>query len=181
MQPGAPPTDAWGQPTTGAPAGQQQHGQPAGQQQYGQPAGQQQFGQPAGSVGAANAQYQQQMQAAAQPQQVYNPYASQAQPAMIPVGQPGMMMQTWPATSAMTALILGIVGLVMCGCLTAIPGLFVAYSAKTIVDQSPGHPDKGTTTAALVINWIVVGGTLLIGGIYAIIIMFAIIAEGSGV
>ena len=75
--------------------------------------------------------------------------------------QQGMMMgAAWPATSASVALALSIISsisIICGGCLLAIVALILAYNARSVVRQYPGHPDTGSTTAAIVISWIVIG------------------------
>jgi hypothetical protein len=54
------------------------------------------------------------------------------------------------------ALILTIVGLVMCGLCTAIPGLILANGALATTNQYPGHPDAGVAKAAQVVGWVTI-------------------------
>ena len=89
-----------------------------------------------------------------------------AQPTVM-AGSPGMMA-AFPATSAVAALVLSILGIVGCGCCTAIPGLIIANNALVITNQYPGHPDTGMAKAAQIIAWIVIG--LAIVGILGILI-----------
>jgi hypothetical protein len=98
-----------------------------------------------------------------------------AQPALQPVNeqpqahQPvvGMEMPNvgMPATSALTALVLAILGLFCGGIFLAIPGLIVANGALAITNQYPNHPDAGSAKAAQVLSWIVIG-------IYTTIILY---------
>jgi len=92
------------------------------------------------------------------PQQMIMGQPQAAQP-QVGMGIPGMGV---PATSATTALILSILGLVGCGICTAIPGLIIANQALTITNQYPGHPDGGSAKAAMVISWIVIGLTIVV-------------------
>ena len=102
-----------------------------------------------------------------QPQQV----AGFQQPGMQMGGmvqQPGMpIVMGMPQTSAVTALILSILGLVGFSiffgsiCL-AIPSLIIANNAISITSMYPGHPDSGTAKAAQVISWISIGLFVLI-------------------
>ena len=97
-----------------------------------------------------------------QPQQV----AGFQQPGMQMGGmvqQPGMpIVMGMPQTSAVTALILSILGLVGFSICTAIPGLLIANNALNITSMYPGHPDAGTAKAAQVISWISIGLFVLI-------------------
>lgn len=85
----------------------------------------------------------------------------------IPYQQGGMPMGL-PATSATTALVLSIGGLMGLFCfapcgLLAIPGLILSNSSLEITKQIPGHPDAGTAKAAQIIGAIV--SALLVLGI----------------
>ncbi len=89
-------------------------------------------------------------------------------------GGPGMVM---PATNAILALVLGILGLVMCGLCTAVPGLIVANGALATTSQYPGHPDQGVAKAAQVVSWIAIGLSLLVILFYGFAIAIAIGSE----
>ena len=115
------------------------------QPQYGQPGpAQPQYGQP--------------------PQQMIIGQPTMAQP-VVGMGHP-MMGGAFPATSAVAALVLSILGIVGCGCCTAIPGLIIANNALVITNQYPGHPDAGMAKAAMIISWIVIGITAVVVVIY---------------
>ena len=94
-----------------------------------------------------------------------------AQPTVM-AGSPGVVGVGFPATGAVTALVLSILGLVGCGCCTAIPGLILANNALVITNQYPGHPDAGMAKAAQIIGWIVVGLTI------AFILFYVILGGG---
>ena len=94
-----------------------------------------------------------------------------AQPTVM-AGSPGILGVGFPATSAVTALVLSILGLVGCGCCTAIPGLILANNVLVITNQYPGHPDEGMAKAAQIIGWIVVGLTI------AFILFYVILGGG---
>ena len=66
--------------------------------------------------------------------------------------RPGEM----PTTNATVALILSIVGLVMCGLCTAIPGLILANGALEITKQYPMHPDAGVAKGAQIVGWVTI-------------------------
>ena len=87
-------------------------------------------------------------------------------------GTPGMLGAAFPATSAVAALVLSILGIVGCGCCTAIPGLIIANNALVITNQYPGHPDAGMAKAAQIIGWIVVGLAI------AFILFYVIVGGG---
>ena len=91
-----------------------------------------------------------------------------AQPTVM-AGSPGVVGVGFPATGAVTALVLSILGLVGCGCCTAIPGLILANNALVITNQYQGHPDGGMAKVAQVISWIVIG--LFIAGILFYVIV----------
>ncbi len=89
-------------------------------------------------------------------------------------GGPGMVM---PATNAILALVLGILGIVMCGICTAVPGLILANGALATTSQYPGHPDQGVAKAAQIVSWIAIGLSLLIILFYGAAIAIAIGSE----
>lgn len=99
----------------------------------------------------------------------------------VQANQPGLGGMA-PATNATVALVLAIVGLVMCGPCTAIPGLILANGALAITNQIPNHPDAGVAKAAQVVGWvtIVIWGLIIV--IYVAIFGFiglAIWSEGA--
>ncbi len=79
-----------------------------------------------------------------------------------------------PTTNAVLALVLGILGLVMCGICTAVPGLILAQGALATTNQYPGHPDQGVAKAAQIVSWIAIGITLLVIMLYGSAIAVAI-------
>ena len=98
------------------------------------------------------------------------------------VGQPTVgvavpMGMGYPPTQATAALILSILGLVMCGICTGLPGLLMANAALAITNQYPNHPDAGSAKAAMVIGWVVVGLTL--AGVLFYLLFFVILAAGG--
>lgn len=74
----------------------------------------------------------------------------------------------FPGTNAVVALILSIVGLLVCNIITAIPALILSYQSLKITKNYPDHPEHGVARAAMVISWI----TVIIGIIMAAIILF---------
>ena len=60
------------------------------------------------------------------------------------------------------ALVLSILGIVICSICTAIPGLIVANGALATTNQYPGHPDQGMAKAAQIISWIGIGLFVLV-------------------
>ena len=94
------------------------------------------------------------------------------------VGNQGMVGQ-YPQTQAVVALVLSIVGLMMCGLCTSIPGLIMAGSALKITKQHPGHPDHGIAQAANIVGWITTIIWTLIIIFYVFIFVIAIAAEGA--
>ena len=122
---------------------------------------------------------QPQPQAAPQPQYGQPPQQlimgqPQAQP-VVGMGVPGMSA---PATSATTALVLSILSIFCGGICLAIPGLIIANQALAITDQYPGHPDAGSAKAAKIISWIVIGLTLAVILLYAVLGV-ALVASGG--
>ena len=89
-------------------------------------------------------------------------------------GGPGMIM---PTTNAVLALVLGILGMVMCGICTAVPGLILAQGALATTNQYPGHPDQGVDKAAQIVSWIAIGLSLLVILFYGLAIVIALGSE----
>ncbi len=127
-----------------------------------------QWGQPTQTT--ANPQYGQ----PPQQQVIGQPVTLVGQPA-VGVGVP--MGMGFPPTQATAALILSILGLVMCGICTGLPGLLLANSALAITNQYPNHPDSGSAKAAMVIGWVVVGLTVV--GVLFYLIFFVLLAAGG--
>ena len=86
-------------------------------------------------------------------------------------GGPGMIM---PTTNAVLALVLGILGMVLCGKCTAVPGLILAQGALATTSQYPGHPDQGVAKAAQIVSWIAIGLSLLVFLAYGVLFAAAI-------
>ncbi len=108
------------------------------------------------------------------PQQLIMGQPQAAQP-VVGMGVPGMSA---PATSATTALVLSILSIFCGGICFAIPGLIIANQALAITDQYPGHPDAGSAKAAKIISWIVIGLTLAVFLLYAVLGV-ALVATGE--
>ena len=89
-------------------------------------------------------------------------------------GQYGGPGAIFPTTNAVLALVLSILGIVMCSICTALPGLIVANGALATTTQYPGHPDQGMAKAAQIISWIGIGLFVLVvlfyGGLAALVI-----------
>lgn len=89
-------------------------------------------------------------------------------------GQYGGPGAIFPTTNAVLALVLSILGILMCSICTALPGLIVANGALATTTQYPGHPDQGMAKAAQIISWIGIGLFVLVvlfyGGLAALII-----------
>ena len=71
--------------------------------------------------------------------------------------QAGGPMMMAPQTNAVAALVLSILGVVICSVCTAVPGLVLANGALQITRQHPGHPDEGLAKAAQIVAWIAIG------------------------
>ena len=82
-----------------------------------------------------------------------------------------------PTTNAVLALVLGILGMVMCGICTAVPGLILAQGALATTSQYPGHPDQGVAKAAQIVSWIAIGLSLLVILFYGVAIAIAVASE----
>jgi len=77
-------------------------------------------------------------------------------------------------TNATLALILSLVGLLMCGPVTAIPALIIAQRALAVTSKIPGHPDHDPAVASKWISivtlalWLVM--LVLLGGFFLALI-----------
>ena len=101
-----------------------------------------------------------------------HPQMMAGQPVAFPIGQQPMMgMGYHQATSAVTALVLAIVGVIICP-LTLIIGLIMANQALAITSVSPGHPDHGMAKAAQIVSWCGIALWAVVILFYAIIIVF---------
>lgn len=86
----------------------------------------------------------------------------------------------YPSTSAGVALGLGIgalasyVGGCCCslfciiGIILNIIGLVMAYQAKGVIAQSPGHPDTGQAGNAVIVNWVAFGLAVILSILFVI-------------
>ena len=83
----------------------------------------------------------------------------------------------YPQTQAVVALVLSVVGLMMCGLCTAIPGLIMANTALETTKQYPGHPDQGLATAAKIVGWITIGLWIAIIGFYLLLAVVFVAAD----
>ena len=106
------------------------------------------------------------------------PHPPGAQMVMVPMAYSMAYLHMWPKTLAMPALIVGCVGFVMGGGIACIVGLVMAYSAKGVVEQYPGHPDTDLVKTALVVNWILAGfiGLILVIALGFIIVLLVMVA-----
>lgn len=77
-------------------------------------------------------------------------------------GQYGGPGAIFPTTNAVLALVLSILGIVVCSICTALPGLILANGALATTNQYPGHPDQGMAKAAQIISWIGIGLFVLV-------------------
>jgi len=87
---------------------------------------------------------------------------------------PGMGLGTTPKnnSSAVTSLILGILGLVACGFFTGIPAIIIGNNAKREIRESGGmETGEGMATGGIVMGWISV---VLFG--LGLLVILAIIA-----
>ena len=87
---------------------------------------------------------------------------------------PGMIM---PTTNAVLALVLGTLGVMMCGICTAVPGLILAQGALATTNQYPGHPDQGVAKAAQIVSWVAISLSLLVILFYSVAFAIAIVSE----
>lgn len=83
----------------------------------------------------------------------------------------------YPQTQAVVALVLSVVGLMMCGLCTAVPGVIMANTALGTTKQYPGHPDQGLAKAAQIVGWITIGLWIVIIGFYLLMFVVVIAAE----
>ena len=86
-------------------------------------------------------------------------------------GYPGAPAAQESSGKAVAALVLGILGLVMCGPFTAIPAIFFGRSAAREIDASQGRlGGRGLATAGLVLG--IVGAVLAVVALLAVIVIF---------
>jgi len=83
----------------------------------------------------------------------------------------------YPQTQAVVALVLSVVGLMMCGLCTAIPGVIMANTALGTTKQYPGHPDQGLAKAAQIVGWITIGLWIVIIGFYLLMAVVFVAVE----
>ena len=83
----------------------------------------------------------------------------------------------YPQTQAVVALVLSVVGLMMCGLCTAIPGVIMANTALGTTKQYPGHPDQGLAKAAQIVGWISIGLWIAIIGFYLLMAVVFVAAD----
>ena len=88
-----------------------------------------------------------------------------------------MNVGQYPQTQATIALVLSIVGLMMCGLCTAVPGVIMANTATKTTQQYPGHPDQGMPTASKIIGWITIGLWIAIIGFYLLMAVVFVAAD----
>jgi len=83
----------------------------------------------------------------------------------------------YPQTQAVVALVLSVVGLMMCGLCTAVPGLIMANTALGTTKQYPGHPDQGLAKAAQIVGWITIGLWIAVIGFYLLMFVVFVAVE----
>ncbi len=83
----------------------------------------------------------------------------------------------YPQTQAVVALVLSVVGLMMCGLCTAVPGVIMANTALGTTKQYPGHPDQGLAKAAQIVGWITIGLWIAIIGFYLLMAVVFVAAD----
>ena len=83
----------------------------------------------------------------------------------------------FPKTNATMALILSLVGLLICGPITAIPALIMAQRALVVTSKIPGHPDHDPAVAskwisiAVLVLWLIF--LVMFGGVILVLIAAA--------
>ena len=101
-------------------------------------------------------------------------------PGQAPWGEPQWGQPQTPPESngkAVTALVLGICGLLICPVILSIPALILGYQAKGEIDRSGGRQSgRGMAVAGIVMGWVgaVFGALILIG-----IIVFGVLGASS--
>ena len=103
--------------------------------------------------------------------------ASQADVVYVQGMNNAMNAGQYPQTQAVVALVLSVVGLMMCGLCTAVPGVIMANTALGTTKQYPGHPDQGLAKAAQIVGWITIGLWIVIIGFYLLMFVVVIAAE----
>ena len=103
--------------------------------------------------------------------------ASQAEVLYVQGMSNPMNVGQYPQTQATVALVLSVVGLMMCGFCTAIPGVIMANTALGTTKQYPGHPDQGLAKAAQIVGWITIGLWIVIIGFYLLMAVVFVAVE----
>ena len=85
----------------------------------------------------------------------------------------------YPQTQAVVALVLSVVGLMMCGLCTAVPGVIMANTALGTTKQYPGHPDQGLAKAAQIVGWITIGLWIVVIGFYLLMAVVFVAADSG--
>jgi hypothetical protein len=100
------------------------------------------------------------------------PYGPAPQPHWPPPQPPAGASQ-----NAVLALVLAIVGLMMCGCVASIPAIFVARAELAAIDAGTSSPaGRGMATAAFWIGVIDTVLLLLIAIAYVMLVVFGVVA-----
>jgi hypothetical protein len=103
-----------------------------------------------------------------------------------PFNPPPVQPQAWPqpqpqpgaSQNAILALVLAIAGLMMCGCVTSIPAIFVARSELKAIDAGSSSPaGRGLATAAFWIGVIDTVLVLLVLAAYVVLVVFGVLAS----
>lgn len=72
--------------------------------------------------------------------------------------------------TAVISLVLGVVSLLACGFITAIPGLIVGYSAKKKIDSRPDYyGGRGLAIAGIALGWTVLGISVVAVGVVIVL------------
>ncbi len=78
---------------------------------------------------------------------------------------------------AVASLILGILSLTGCGCMTGIPAIICGTMAKNAIRQDPTQTGDGFAKAGVICGWISIGLMCLVMSIYVLLIV--LVGAGS--
>lgn len=99
-----------------------------------------------------------------------DPNQWQQQPYQQPYPQPS------PDTGATTALVLGILSLLICPLILSIPAIIIGNTAKQKAAVLPGQPGLSSAKAGVILGWV----SLALSVVY-IIVVIGIVASGNDV
>lgn len=120
------------------------------------------------------------------PPESHDPFGRPTAPTDAPTGwapppaDPGQWQQPYPQptpdTGATTALVLGILSLIVCPLILSIPAIIIGNSAKQKAAALPGQPGLSNAKAGVILGWV-----SLVLSVGYIIFLIALVAGGTSV